>query len=1526
MSRIKTLSKIILITFFFKINLSGFSQTIINEDTISGTWLKTSSPYLIQGNVQIPEDSSLIINAGVEVIFQGEYNLVVNGYLEIEGAESDSVIFTAQDTTTGWRGIKLLGPVSDTIHFNYCIIEYVIASSSYPDSKYGALTIDSAILKLTHSRISNNKNGEYGCGLQATSSTLIIENNLFKNNNNGYAGGAVRSSGSYLYATNNQFIHNQSTIYYSKGGGINSEQDSILEIIDNRFIGNLTERAGGALLINDCQQVTLKNNKFLENECKTMGGAMCISSSTVEIVNNLICKNTAHRSTLYSSGGGGLKVEESKVRIINSTIADNDDFGIFSSSSSIQLINSIVSSSNNSSYPITIYVNDDGTDNTELFFDHCLIEDGLGTIDKPVYDTIIKDTINCIFDPPLFLDRDNNMFQVDFNSPIYNNGTFDTTGLLLSLTDLDENPRIIDDTIDIGAYEFNHSILNRVPKITSIPDYIVHIDTILEISVLFTDADTNDSHIITVYTNNPEINVQNLSGNSSGSTFTLNRSLADTDTITTVTIVVEDNSGANNAKDSIQFDVYYTNSYDFTTYQITHDMVWHTDTIKIFQQTTVNRDATLRIGAGTYISVQGNYKLNILGKLLAKGSENDTIYFTNQTNSSGSYWQGIYFPFDIHQVGESPPPVLSKIQYCKIRYAENGLYLKHLDSILVSNCDIGYCKRGIYCEGGATIKECNIHDNSGFTTGGGLYLNSYNLGPLYLLKCKIYNNEASEEGGGIRCGWDEIFLIGNQIYDNKSTSGGGIYVNGAATLLNNTITSNIAAEGGGVWQRVEDHIIYQNNIIQYNVASINGNQIYSYYSKDYIYFRNNYLEGGIDSIYVQAYSSEFNNKYMFYDQSDFTDTSIRDFSLIASSICINSGSFDTFLLKDIDQKILDELFIYDGRIDIGAIEFIGIPNNRLPILEKTDHLYLIPDSVATLTIDYFELDSDDNLDVQLYVSTPEITIQNLNLDETSISFDLVPNTSWLGSFDLIVHLKDESETIGRFNSDTIKIYVSNTHEYCGTYNEDVYWYADTILINCDVSIGRDAILYVGKGTKVKFTDAYSLTIKGLIKAEGAENDSILFTSIDTNWAGIVVNRFDNLSSLKGQYSYMKYCIIENTNSQLNGYSEAGLTIKREEFTLENSHIRNNVRTGVSAYYAIDDAPVIHGNKFTNNQYSALQITASPIVSNNIFEGNTSSTIKVIGGNPIISNNILRYNTDGAIELGGHGMDIQASIINNLIYSNTSNDNYKSAGIYCHHLEWNSKLFIVGNVIYDNHTLNCDGGGISFNYTRYEYVIINNNTIINNSAKEYGGGVFIGRDARAILNNNIIWGNLANGNKDQVGFGYICGQTFFNNCAVEDSLAGFKGWESGIENATFNKIWSVYPDFFNPDLNDYSLRNSSYYLDSGTVDTANMHLSAVDINGNPRIYNNTIDVGAFEFWCPDTMHSIFAEICHGEDYRGFTTAGTHYITEIASTGCDSIIEIQLLVNPIDTTIETKAICHGEDYRGFTTAGTHYITET
>ena len=72
------LSLNLLVCFIF-LKFESSAQTTVPAGNVSGTWNLAGSPYLIQGDITIPNGSTLTINPGVTINFQGHYKFMVAG-------------------------------------------------------------------------------------------------------------------------------------------------------------------------------------------------------------------------------------------------------------------------------------------------------------------------------------------------------------------------------------------------------------------------------------------------------------------------------------------------------------------------------------------------------------------------------------------------------------------------------------------------------------------------------------------------------------------------------------------------------------------------------------------------------------------------------------------------------------------------------------------------------------------------------------------------------------------------------------------------------------------------------------------------------------------------------------------------------------------------------------------------------------------------------------------------------------------------------------------------------------------------------------------------------------------------------------------------------------------------------------------------------------------------------------------------------------------------------------------------------
>ena len=95
-------------------SISGYGQTTVPGGVVSGTWTKANSPYLVQAAIMVADGTTLTIEPGVKIEFQGSFKLLVLGNVIAAGAVNDTITFTADIGTHNYT--FLLTDTNGKIH------------------------------------------------------------------------------------------------------------------------------------------------------------------------------------------------------------------------------------------------------------------------------------------------------------------------------------------------------------------------------------------------------------------------------------------------------------------------------------------------------------------------------------------------------------------------------------------------------------------------------------------------------------------------------------------------------------------------------------------------------------------------------------------------------------------------------------------------------------------------------------------------------------------------------------------------------------------------------------------------------------------------------------------------------------------------------------------------------------------------------------------------------------------------------------------------------------------------------------------------------------------------------------------------------------------------------------------------------------------------------------------------------------------------------------------------------------------
>jgi hypothetical protein len=130
---------------------------------------------------------------------------------------------------------------------------------------------------------------------------------------------------------------------------------------------------------------------------------------------------------------------------------------------------------------------------------------------------------------------------------------------------------------------------------------------------------------------------------------------------------------------------------------------------------------------------------------------------------------------------------------------------------------------------------------------------------------------------------------------------------------------------------------------------------------------------------------------------------------------------------------------------------------------------------------------------------------------------------------------------------------------------------------------------------------------------------------------------------------------------------------------------------------------------------------------------------------------------------------------------------------------------------------------------------------------YGGGFYCKDSISPVFYNTIIWGNTASVGPQGYLF-EVFSRADFYNCDVEGGPALFGGSGGGAAfSGDFEQCLDTIPGFMGSGEHPYALDETSSCIDMGSPDTTGFMLPETDLAGNPRIINDIIDMGAYEWY-------------------------------------------------------------------------------
>ncbi len=163
------------------------TTTIPGGGIANEIWTLANSPYCIEGDLWVPNGSTLTIEPGVWVQFMGDYELLVfgTGVLDAVGTEANPILFREDSSNPdGWQGLVLDNAAAGS-QLIYCRIE---------DAVDTGLKLLESVPIIENCSFSNNtgvNGGGVYLSLTTTTSTMTITESSFSNNNATQEGGGL---------------------------------------------------------------------------------------------------------------------------------------------------------------------------------------------------------------------------------------------------------------------------------------------------------------------------------------------------------------------------------------------------------------------------------------------------------------------------------------------------------------------------------------------------------------------------------------------------------------------------------------------------------------------------------------------------------------------------------------------------------------------------------------------------------------------------------------------------------------------------------------------------------------------------------------------------------------------------------------------------------------------------------------------------------------------------------------------------------------------------------------------------------------------------------------------------------------------------------------------------------------------------------------------------------------------------------------------------------------------------------------
>ncbi|WP_158960422.1 MBG domain-containing protein [Myroides fluvii] len=1359
-----------------------------------------------------------------------------------------------------------LGLDEDVSNNAYHVV--VAANENEVEFKLDGFTITQGNANGQNSLQINNRavHRNYGGGIYAFSSSSIVLMNSRISNNKADNGGGISafsfSSSFSIVLTNSRISNNKA----NRGGGIfsSSSTTSSITLTNSSLSDNKADRDGGGIYASSSfspyssSSITLTNSRINGNYANASGGGIYAfsntSSSTLTLLNATFVGNKGPNSIYYNSGGNNT------LKVHNSIIFDNQ-----ATDGTPLRGTDWLGGKNPSNIPT----------GNKLEYQYSLVQGHTATGNSN-----ITDTNQAVTD--LFVDPTQGDYRLKSTSPLINQGNNalyrDANPTLTTDQDLAGNPRLFDNRIDIGAYEYQS------------------------------------------FSFSPTANVLYVKKGATGNGSSWNNAVGElADALHWAHAHKADFSAAAPLQIWVAKGIYYplyhpvTFAASTTDRDVTFFMVDHVDVYGGFAGNetsldernldTTDNETILSGDLGQDDDVSNNayhvvvaasaneVELKLNGFTITQGNANGSgLFRINNSVVYRDYGGGIF------SSSSSSSSSTSSIVLTNSTISGN-----HADTR-----GGGISFSSSYYS--ITLTNSTISNNKA-ANGGGIYAfssssSSSSSSSIVLTNSMISNNKADRDGGGIysSSSYYSITLANSTISNNEAVKGGGIYAfststtSSSITLTNSSLSDNSGVVGSGLYfspgssstltllnatlvgNRGPNSIYY--NWGSANTLKVHNSIIFDNQATDGALLRGtSWLGGGnqnniptgnrLEYQYslVQGYTTAENGNIADTGQAVadlFVDPTQGDYRLKSTSPLINQGDNELYrganLNLTTDQDLAGYPRLIDYRVDIGAYE-----NQSFSFSPTANVLYVKKGATGNGS-------SWNN-------AVGELADALYWAQEHKADFSAAaPLQIWVAKGTYYPSYHPVTFAVSATDRDVTFLMVDHVDLYGG---------------------------FAGDETSLDQRNLTNTTHATILSGDLGQDDDIANNAYHVVVAASENNtklKLDGFTITRGNANGLGLLSI---NDSIDYRVDGGGIYASSSIALTNSTISNNeAAKGGGIYYTP-----------SSSSSSSIALTNSTISNNEAAKG---------GGIYVLSNSLAITLTNSNISSNhagdkGGGICIVSSSSSIALTNSRISGNHadgKGSGIYLNAVDTSTLTLLNATFIGNKgpYSIYYNGGG---NNT----LKVHNSIIFGNQATD--GTPFRGTDWLVGTNQN----NIPTGNKLEYKHSLVQGHTIAGNGNIMDT-------GQAITDLFVDPAQGDYR--LNPTSPLINQGDNALYRDANPTLTTDQ-----DLAGNPRLVGENIDIGAYESQCTITAtvlpHSV---LCFGEATGSATVtvtggtapytyawnqgvasttneatnlvAGTYTVTITDDKGCE-IAQTFTISQPtalVVTPSQTNVICYGE----------------